>query len=241
MLDYIIVIPARYKSSRFPGKPLALIKGKTLLERVWDQCSKAAPKDKIYIATDNKKIYNYCLKKKYQCLMTSTKCLTGTDRVYELSKKIKSKIYINVQGDEPLILPKDIKKIIKYSLKYPNYILNGMCKINNELDYRSFHVPKVVVNNNNFLLYMSRGGIPSNKKNEFVASFKQVCIYAFPRKALTDFSKINKKTFFENIEDIEILRFLELGYSVKMINVSQSSIGVDTPEDINRVNKYIKN
>lgn len=239
MLDAILVIPARYKSGRLPGKPLIVIKGKTMLERVWTKCSKAFDKKKIFIATDDKRIQNLCKLKNYNCIMTSDKCLTGTDRVFEVSKKIKAKTYINVQGDEPLISPIDIKKVIQSSKKNKSYIINAMTKIDNEKDFRSVNVPKLTVDKNNFLMYMSRAPIPLNKENKFVEAYKQVCIYSFPSKQLSEFGKIKKKTYNENFEDIEILRFLENGYKVKMVKVSNSSIGVDTMKDVRRVSKLI--
>ena len=240
MLDFLIVIPARYKSSRFPGKPLALIKGKPMLQRVWEKCIKTVEEKKVIVATDSNKIINFCNKKNYNCIMTSSNCLTGTDRVAEVAKKIKAKNYVNVQGDEPLVLPKDIKSIINAAKKYKNIVINGMCEINNERDFRSLNVPKVIIGKNSKLLYMSRSAIPIDKKNIFKFGLKQVCIYSFPRKLLLYYATIKKKTFFEKIEDIEILRFLELGIDVKMIKVSSSSIGVDVPRDIIKVNKMIK-
>ena len=117
----VIIIPARYGSSRYKGKPLVKILDREMVLRVADICSKVVEKKNLYVATDNSKISKLVKNAKYNVLMTSTKCLTGTDRVAEASKKIKSKIYINVQGDEPTINPRDIKKIIKAKIKYPNH------------------------------------------------------------------------------------------------------------------------
>ena len=114
-----IIIPARYGSSRYRGKPLAKILGREMVLRVADICSKVVDKKRLFIATDSKKILNVAKKSNYNAILTSTKCLTGTDRVAEASKKIKSNIFINVQGDEPTINPKDIKKIIEAKIKYP--------------------------------------------------------------------------------------------------------------------------
>jgi len=239
MLENIIVIPARYKSTRLPGKPLYVLKGKTMLERVWEKCSLAINKKFIYIATDDKRIEKLCKQKNYNCVLTSKNCLTGTDRVYEVSLIIKSKNYINVQGDEPLILPSDIKKIIQASKKYYPNIINAMTEVKEEKDFRSINVPKVAVDNNNFLMYMSRSPIPLNKENKFKSALKQVCIYSFPRRALHKFGKQRKKSFYEKNEDIEILRFIEKGFRVKMIKVSNSSVGVDSIKDVKRVLKLI--
>ena len=125
----VIIIPARYGSSRYKGKPLVKILDREMVLRVADICSKVVEKKNLYVATDNSKISKLVKNAKYNVLMTSTKCLTGTDRVAEASKKIKSKIYINVQGDEPTINPRDIKKIIKAKIKYPNHVICGYDKV----------------------------------------------------------------------------------------------------------------
>lgn len=237
-MEVAIIIPARKKSTRFPNKPLAQILGKSMIERVWSQCIKALPRENVYVATDSKDINFFCSSLGINTIMTSEKCQTGTDRVNEAAKKLKQNIIINVQGDEPLISPKDIKKVIRYAIKNPNEILNAMCPIDNEEDYRSLSVPKVIFSKSNHLLYMSRASIPHNKLGTFKKAWRQVCIYSFPKNALNKFSQ-KKKTEFELIEDIEILRFLELGFKVKMIKVSQSSIAVDHPEDIKKVEDEI--
>ena len=115
-----IIIPARYGSSRYKGKPLAKILGREMILRVADICSKVVNRNSLYIATDSKKIEKIVTENGYKTVMTSSKCLTGTDRVAEAAKKIKSNIIVNVQGDEPTIDPADIRKIIKVKKKYPN-------------------------------------------------------------------------------------------------------------------------
>ncbi len=237
--NFIIVIPARYNSSRFPGKPLAKIHSKSMLSLVWEKCVKAVGAANVIIATDDKRIINHCKIGKMKCLLTSKKCLTGTDRIIEISKKIKREFYINVQGDEPLVKPGDIKKIIKASIKNPDYIINGMSKITNKDDYRNLNIPKLVINMDNQLLFMSRAPIPANKKDQFVKAYKQVCIYSYPRDVLQSKYIFNKKSELEKIEDIEILRFLEIGYKIKMVKLSQNSIAVDTPSDLKKVVSYL--
>jgi len=239
-MDTAIIIPARYKSSRFPGKPLVDILGKSMIHRVWEQCCKVLPLENIFVATDSNEIANHCLDLNIQILMTSSNCHTGTDRVYEASNQIQADTIINVQGDEPLINPDDINQVIIESKKYPNQIINAMCPIINESDYRSVNIPKVVVSKDLKLLYMSRAPIPMDKKKSFSAAWKQVCIYAYPHASLKRFASEQNKTPLEFLEDIEILRFLELGYEVKMIEVSSSSIAIDIPDDVKRVEKVIK-
>ena len=117
-MKYYLVIPARYKSKRLPGKPLMDICGVPMIIRTYNQCKKVIPESKILVATDDKRIKKICECENIQTIMTSTKCLTGTDRVAEVAKKIKAKIYINVQGDEPLFNPRDLKNLIFKAKKY---------------------------------------------------------------------------------------------------------------------------
>ena len=126
----LIIIPARYDSKRFPGKPLQLICGKELIIHVADKCVKAVGKQNLYVATDSIKIKKKVLEENYKVIMTSKRCLTGTDRVAEASKKIKSDIYINVQGDEPLVSSNDIKKIIQAKKKKPEFCNMWLLKYN---------------------------------------------------------------------------------------------------------------
>ena len=111
-MDTAIIIPARFQSTRFPGKPLVDILGQSMIQRVWEQCKKALSKENIFVATDSEKIQNHCSDLNIQTIITSSNCLTGTYRVYEASKKINAKTIINVQGDEPLINPDDILKVL---------------------------------------------------------------------------------------------------------------------------------
>ena len=235
--SYLIVIPARYSSTRLPGKPLLKILKKTMLFRVWETCIKVDGSDKVLVATDDKRIAQHCEEMGMNFIMTSKSCKTGTDRVIEVAKKIKCDFYINVQGDEPLINKRDISKVIDTYKKNMFHIVNGMAKISNEKDFRNLNVPKVVTGKDKILLYISRSSIPISKKNEFHMGFRQVCIYAFSHHALRGKNLFNKKSKLELIEDIEILRFLEHGYKIKMVNLSDKSIAVDTSKDLLRVKK----
>ncbi len=240
MNDYLIVIPARYNSKRLPGKPLININGIPMIIRTYNQCKKAVPETKIIVATDNKKIKKICNNFKIKSIITSTKCLTGTDRLAEVAKKIKKKFYINVQGDEPICNPLDIKKLIEYAKRSPNQIINGYTRIKNKEMFNSPNIPKVVFDKNENLLYMSRAPIPSNKKKAFIKAWRQVCIYSFPYKCLKDFSSVKKKSLLESIEDLELNRFIEMGYKVKMLKMSDKSLAVDTAADLKKVRKILK-
>jgi 3-deoxy-manno-octulosonate cytidylyltransferase (CMP-KDO synthetase) len=239
-MKIVAVIPARYQSSRFPGKPLTDILGKSLVQRVWLKTTGALNNEDVYIATDDQRIKEHCEGFGAKVVMTSDSCLTGTDRVAELAEKVEADIYLNVQGDEPLIDPSDILKVIKATEKSKSEIFCALTEIKDEDDFRSSSVPKVVASETLNLLYMSRGAIPTNKKLGFEKSWKQVCIYAFSKKSLKKFSSRTSKAKLENIEDIEILRFLEMDMPVQMVEVSSSSIAVDFPEDKDKVIKYLR-
>lgn len=237
----VIIIPARFGSSRYKGKPLVKILGRELVLRVADVCAKTLEKNNIYVATDNKKIKDRVEKANYNTIMTSVKCLTGTDRVAEASKKISAKIFINVQGDEPLVNPRDIKKIIKAKKKYPDYVICGYDKVHKLQDPKSLNLPKVVVNSKKELIYISRSLIPGSKKTRYKKKyFKQVCIYAFNKKELKAFYSLKKKSDIEELEDIEILRFFDLGIKIKMVKLNSNSVAVDEIKDVKKAEKILK-
>jgi 3-deoxy-manno-octulosonate cytidylyltransferase (CMP-KDO synthetase) len=235
-----IVIPARWKSSRFPGKPLALIAGRPMLDRVYERCSRAIDPSRVFIATDSERIRAHCDRAGMRVVMTSESCLTGTDRVHEASSHIDADVYINVQGDEPLIEPADIRAVLLEWQAHPGAVVNAMCRIAAARDYLNRNVPKVVSAPDGRLLYMSRAPIPTDKDGAFCGGMRQVCVYAFPREALARFAMHGEKTPLERIEDIEILRFIELGIDVRMLTVGGASLAVDIPEDIERVEAAIR-
>ena len=238
-MSYAIVIPARYKSSRLEGKPLVDLNGVPMIIRTYRQCLKASPPEFVYVATDNELIKETCIKEGAQVIMTSSNCLTGTDRVAEVSEKINAETYINVQGDEPIFNPEDIKILLKEIKKYPDDIITGYCEIDDESTHKDLKVPKVVIRRDGRLLYASRAPIPSNKTNEFKKGWRQVLTYAFPKKVLKILLSNKNKTELEKIEDVEILRFLELGIEVRTVKMSKMSLPVDTPEDVILVKNMI--
>jgi 3-deoxy-manno-octulosonate cytidylyltransferase (CMP-KDO synthetase) len=234
-----IIIPARLKSKRFPKKPLVKILNVPMVIRVARVCEKVISKKNIFIATDSKSISDLVSNYGFNFILTSSKCMTGTDRVAEASKKIKGKIFINVQGDEPLVKPSDIRKIIKYKLKYKNNVICGYNQIPNRENAKSNSLPKVVFNKNKELIYISRSLIPGSKKN-VNKYYKQVCIYGFNKNELSKFHSFKKKSKIELIEDIELLRFFETKIRILMVKLSNSSIAVDYPSDVRKVEKLIK-
>lgn len=239
-MRFIVVIPARYQSSRLPGKPLLDLCGIPMIVRTYRQCIKVVPAESVYVATDDERIRSVCIANGIRVVMTSGNCLTGTDRVAEVAQQIEVDTYINVQGDEPVFNPYDLQLLVETALTHRTDVINGYCPINHEDMFRSGSTPKVVKRADGRLLYMSRAPIPTNKKHGFVNSWRQVCAYAFPKHALAAFASSQTKTELEDIEDIEILRFLELGWEVRMIPMSDVSVAVDNYEDVSRVEATLR-
>lgn len=238
-MDYLVVIPARYESSRLPGKPLLPLLGVPMIVRTYRRCAQVVPQEKIIVATDDERIRECCEAEGIRVVMTSHHCLTGTDRVSEVARQVDADVFINVQGDEPVFNPRDLASLVQASVDFPGEVINGYCAIGSEEMYRSSSTPKVVFRPDGRLLYMSRAGIPSNKEHAFSFGWRQVCAYSFPKKALAAFSSLDRKTPLEASEDIEILRFLELGWEVRMIPMSDMSVAVDRPEDVGRAEAAI--
>jgi 3-deoxy-manno-octulosonate cytidylyltransferase (CMP-KDO synthetase) len=239
-MDHVVVIPARFGSGRFPGKPLTSIAGVPMIERTYRRCALGYPADRIWVATDDERILDHCRTAGMQAAMTSQTCLTGTDRVAEFAQQVDAEYYINVQGDEPLFNPDDISGFIRNIERYPGTVLNGFCPIEDEAMFYDPSMPKVVFDGSYRLLYMSRAAIPTSKALRFLSAWRQVCIYAFPRDALLAFAAHGRKTPLEEIEDIEILRFVELGYQVQMVETSNQSVPVDHPDDVEKVERILR-
>lgn len=229
-----VIIPARMKSTRFPGKPLAPILGKPMILYVAELSAKAVGIENTYIATDDQLIADLVESHGFQSVLTSESCLTGTDRLAEAVEQIEADIFINVQGDEPMLNPESINAIIEIKLKQPESIINGMGKLAKDEDPNDVDIPKVIVNENNDLVYMSRSAIPGYKSESKKPKhwYKQICIYAFNKEQLRSFQKFGRKSTLESHEDIEILRFLEMGYPISMVEIDHPSLAVDRPEDV---------
>jgi 3-deoxy-manno-octulosonate cytidylyltransferase (CMP-KDO synthetase) len=235
------IIPARYKSSRFPGKPLVKIAGKPLVLHVAEKAAAALGKENIFIATEDERIEKEVMNAGYNAVMTSDNCLTGTDRLWEAAQKIKADIYINIQGDEPMVDPQDIINVMKAKQQFQDAVINGMCLLNENENAENINIPKVVVNSRNDLIYMSRLAVPGIKSGNLKPRYlKQVCIYAFNFDELKQFGSMKNKAEFEMFEDIEILRFLELGIPVKMVFTSGNTLAVDVPDDVSKVEAALK-
>ena len=234
------VIPARYNSKRLPGKPLREILGVPMIERTYKQAIKSKKLSKILVATDDERILNFCQNKMIPCELTKTDSLTGTDRVKEISLKLDADLYVNIQGDEPIIDSKAIDTIINGFYENSGYeIYNLYKKIDDEEMIQSNTIIKTIINEKNELVYMSRYPIPfNNSSDKLPYKLQQIPIYGFTKNALNIFSS-SKKTINEKYEDIEILRFIDKGLKVKMLETNATSISVDTEEDIIRVENYL--
>ncbi len=245
-MKIIAVIPARYQSSRFEGKPLAEICGKLMIERVYLQAKKVEQLDEVYVATDDKRIYDACAVRHIPVVMTSTSHRTGTDRLGEVAEKIPADLYVNIQGDEPLIEPATIVKAIEPFLNDSDtdiQVTNLMTKIKDPVDLINVTVPKVIAAADGRGIFLTRAAAPFPKGNINVDYYKQVCVYGFTPQALKfycDFGKKYGKAKIESVEDIEILRFIENGYHVQYIEVDSETIAVDTPADLQRVIQFVE-
>lgn len=232
-----ILIPARYKSTRFPGKPLVDLCGLPMIARVARICDAVVGSENVYVATDDDRIADACVRFNIKHVMTDENHATGTDRCAEAIQKIGAyDLYINVQGDEPLIAVADIKDVIEYKKSNMQTVVNAYTDLDAEFA-TNLNIPKVAVSRSGRLLYMSRSVLPGTKgtvsqSNPDAHYLKQVCIYAYTAEELGLFSRLNPKGPLEASEDIEILRFIENDYSVSMVKVSNASLAIDCPEDV---------
>lgn len=240
-MKIIGVIPARYESSRFPGKPLADISGKPMIWWVYQSASQVKDFKEVFVATDDERIYSECERLGMNVIMTSDTHPTGTDRVGEVAQKIRADLYVNVQGDEPLIAPETISRAIEPFYKDNNIMVtNLMTEVKRQTDLIDSTVPKVVVNANSEAVYLSRLPVPYPKNTDGLKYYKQVCVYSFTPIALETFCRLSKGPS-ERAEDIELLRFIENGIKVKMIEVEQDTVAVDTPSDLKLVRNLLAN
>ena len=204
--------------------------------------AKAVGKDNVYIATEDQRIADVVTNAGFNSLMTSDNALTGTDRLAEAAVQIEADIYINVQGDEPLVDPLDILKVRDAKLDNMDAIVNGFSWLSELEDPHSVNIPKVVTNERSQLVYMSRVAVPGFKdeKNSPERYKKQVCIYAFTRDELESFSSFGRKSELEKSEDIEILRFLEMDKTILLVETQPGSLAVDVPSDVVKVEKAMR-
>ena len=240
-MKIIGVIPARYKSSRFPGKPLVDICGKPMIYWVYQQAGKVKEFDKVYIATDDERIREACEQYNMDVIMTSDKHQTGSDRVAEVATKVEGDLFVNVQGDEPVINPEMIRQVISIFLEDAEVYFGSLKKeITDPEEIKAASTVKVVTDDNGDAMYFSRSITPSNIKDGKLARvFRHVGIYAYKRDFLLKFTNM-EQTELELGEGIEPLRAMQHGYKIRLKETEYSSIGVDYPEHVALVEKVIR-
>ena len=233
----LILIPARYNSHRLPGKALADIAGKTMIRRTYERCK--LTEMHAMVVTDDKRIVVECLEHSIPVDIVTEECKTGTDRVARCAaRNLQANWIINVQGDEPFVNPDDILKVAN-QMEHGDHreVVNCMSLITNPDDFWNTTIPKVIAWDG-MLKYMSRAPVPypygPNEELWKRSAYQQVCIYGFFLHHLKQFMQGQIKSRHEEVEDIEILRFMEMGTPVRMLEVEGSPLHVDTPADLER-------
>jgi 3-deoxy-manno-octulosonate cytidylyltransferase (CMP-KDO synthetase) len=236
----VIIIPARLDSSRLPKKVLLDLKGKTVIQRVYEQCLKVKNVDGVYIATDSIEIKEVCETFTNNVIITKSTHKSGTDRIGEAVSAIDCDIVINVQGDEPFIEPSLIEALVNSFSNSEISMSSAMSKINNVKDLQNTNVVKVVTDLHNNALFFSRSLIPfprdvkeisiANEVIEESQFFRHIGIYGYRKDFLLHFVNL-EQSYLEKVEKLEQLRALENGFKIKMIEANSSLIGIDTQED----------
>ena len=250
MMKFIGIIPARYASTRFPGKPLADMNGKPMIQRVYEQVKDVL--DAVCVATDDIRIENAVKTFGGQVVMTSDQHRSGTDRCYEAYQKIGEgyDVIVNIQGDEPFIHPEQIQTIKTCFADANTQIATLVKPFRSDDDFESTlfnpNSPKVVLNNNNEAMYFSRSIIAyirGKKYTEWLPShtfYKHIGLYAYRAQVLKEITQLPQSAL-ELAESLEQLRWLENGYKIKVGITEQETIGIDTPEDMEKALAFLAN
>jgi 3-deoxy-manno-octulosonate cytidylyltransferase (CMP-KDO synthetase) len=232
------IIPSRFASTRFPGKPLIMINGKTMIQRVYEQACKSKLLNQVIVATDSLQIYKCVKSFNGKVIMTSKRHNTGTDRICEAAKKIKSDIIVNIQGDEPYINPKDIDKAIKPLLSDKTLNVSTLA-VEMSKNLQDYNKVKVVFDKNNNALLFSRSMIPNNFKSiAKLKYYKHLGLYVYRKNYLLKFNK-TKQTDIELAESLEQLRILWMGEKIRVVITKEDSISIDTKPDLRKISNYI--
>lgn len=237
-MKIIGVIPARYASSRFEGKPLADICGKPMVWWVYQQALKVHEINELYVATDDERIKNVCVQYNMQYMMTSESHRTGADRIAEVAIRTDGDIYLNIQGDEPLIEPKAISNIIELKMISKEPYVGLRSVMENSDAVNDPNIVKVVTDLEGYALYFSRSPIPYMKDTNCV--YRCMGLYAYDREMLIDFIKWGQSKLEIAEKGIEMLRAMEHGVKVKLFDTEWRSVGVDLPEHISIVEAIMK-
>ncbi len=244
----VAIIPARYDSTRFPGKPLALLGGKPMIQHVYENASRTPGLDRVIVATDDRRIFAAAKNFGAEAMMTSAKHLSGTDRLAEVARKIRAEWMINVQGDLPFIRPQTILRTLS-PLKRNRSIPMGTARtpIVERDEWLNPNVVKVVTDRQGFALYFSRApipyapddGIPAGNGAGKVLGYRHVGIYVYRRDFLLKFAAM-RPTALEQSEKLEQLRALSNGYRIRVADVEEPSVEVDTPDDLQKAEAYLR-
>ena len=244
-MKFIAIIPARYASTRFPGKPLAMLGGKTVIQRVYEQVSSVL--DEVYVATDDERIFSYVESFGGKAVMTRSDHKSGTDRIQEAVEKIgtKADVIINVQGDEPFIQASQVETLM-HLFDEPITQIGTLGKRFDSLEaIQNPNSPKIVIDIRGFALYFSRSVIPYIRGVETEDWFgqypvlKHLGIYAYRREVLAEVTQLPQSSL-EKAESLEQLRWLENGYRIRVGLTDVETVGIDTPEDLQRAEEFLK-
>lgn len=244
----IAIIPARYNSTRFPGKALADIKGKPMIQRVYDRCKKSESIDRVIIATDDARIQSVAEGFGAEVVMTSESCESGTDRVFEAVEKLDltDEIIVNVQGDEPFIHPDQLKQIVSLFEDKNTHIATLKRRIEDTDELHNNNVVKVVSDHFGRAIYFSRLPIPYSREHSLAQTelqnhmyYKHIGLYAFSSEIISELKKC-RPSYLEKTESLEQLRWIENGYAITIGESNYNSHGIDSPEDIERVLALLK-
>jgi len=243
-MNVIGIIPSRYSSSRYPGKPLVDLCGKSMIQRVYENTSKSALFKQVIVGTDDLRIFNHVQDFGGSVMMTRSDHESGTNRCAEIAQKINADIIVNIQGDEPLVDRLQLNTLIQ-SFKDPTVKIATLATENITLsDIENSNRIKVVVDHKNDALYFSRSSIPNRvhfkgDSTNFYPFLKHIGLYAFRRPILIDVSKL-ATTKLEQIESLEQLKWLYYGYNIRVLKTNIETPNIDTPEDVEKVIKIIK-
>lgn len=240
-MNTLCVIPARYASTRLPGKPLADIAGKPMIVRVYEQASRAKRLSGVIAAVDDERVYEAVVSHGGKAMMTAKGHPTGTDRLAEVAAAHpEAELIINVQGDEPLIEPDLIDALAAAFEEAPELQMATVkSPMTDENEMKNHNNVKVVTDKEGYALYFSRSLLPYPRENTGVTVYKHIGIYAYRRDFLLQYARM-KPTALEQTESLEQLRALENGYKIKVIATDFKFVGVDTPEDLAEVNRLYK-
>ncbi|MBB1550160.1 MAG: 3-deoxy-manno-octulosonate cytidylyltransferase [Prevotella sp.] len=245
-MKFIAIIPARYASTRFPAKPLAILGGKPVIQRVYEQVTKVL--SEAWVATDDERIFNTVVNFGGKAVMTRTDHKSGTDRIQEAVEKIETDadVIINIQGDEPFIQPSQIETICQQFDDANTQIATFGKFFSSMEEVKNPNSPKIILDVNHFALYFSRSIVPfirGEQKEEWIKSFpflKHLGIYAYRRQVLKEITQLPQSPL-EIAESLEQLRWLQNGYRIRVGITDVETVGIDTPDDLKRAEDFLKN